>query len=83
MAKQQNLKHVSGAERTHLEQLIKALELWSETERSKNRLVSASELMQATQYLRRLCPPTSPIHDRAWNNGDLFPAEVAVAAPAP
>jgi hypothetical protein len=42
MTKQQTLKHVTGAERTHLEQLIEVLELRSETERAANRLVTAA-----------------------------------------
>jgi hypothetical protein len=67
------LKHVNGAEREYLEKLIEVLELRSETERAQGRLVSAAELMQTTQYLRRLCPPTSRVHVRAWNNGDMFP----------
>jgi hypothetical protein len=73
MSKQTTLTHVTGAEREYLEKLIETLELWSETHRAEGRLVSAGELMQATRYLRRLLPLSSRVHERVWNNGDMFP----------
>jgi hypothetical protein len=79
MSKQTSLKHVNGAEREYLEKLIETLELWSETHRAEGRLVSAAELMQATRYLRLLLPPSSRVHERAWNNGDMFPQSPAAA----
>jgi hypothetical protein len=74
------LKHVTGDERTHLELLIETLELRSETHHANNELASAAELMQTTRYLRRLLPPMSRLHDRAWNNGDLFAGREKPAA---
>jgi hypothetical protein len=68
-----HLKHVVGDERIYLELLTESLELRSEALRAEGKLVEAAELMQTTRFLRRLLPPTSRIHVRAWNNGDLFP----------
>jgi hypothetical protein len=74
------LKHVSGDERAQLELLIETPELRSENHRANNELVSAAELMQITRLLRRLLPPMSRIHARAWNNGDMFAGGTKPAA---
>jgi hypothetical protein len=70
-------KYLTGTDRNCLEQLIETLELRSEAHRREGKLVSAAELMQITRYLRQLAPPASHVHNRAWNNGDLFPAKPA------
>jgi hypothetical protein len=75
--KSQAIKHATGTDRAYLEKLIPSLELRSEALRRDGKIVSAGELMQATRYLRQLCPPTSRVHDRGWNNGDLFPVDAA------
>jgi hypothetical protein len=81
MTKLQTPKYATGDKRRRLEKLIPVLELQSETERSRNNLVTAEKLMQETMFLRRLLPPTSHVHDRPWNHGDMFPVDVAFPAP--
>jgi hypothetical protein len=76
-SKQKTLKYVIGAERVYLENLIETDELRSEMHYQRGELVSAAELMQRTRFLRRLLPPTSHVHNREWNNGDLFAVDVA------
>jgi hypothetical protein len=71
--REHRLQHVAGDERTYLELLIEQIEIRSENHRANNQLVSAAECMQTTHFLRRLLPPASRLHERQWNNGDLFP----------
>jgi hypothetical protein len=76
---QRPLKYATGDDLAYLEKQIETLELRSEVLRQEGKTLSAAGLMQATRHLRQQCPPTSHVHDRVWNNGDLFPVRVAVA----
>jgi hypothetical protein len=56
-SKQQPL---TGTDRVYLQGLIKSIEAQSEAQRQAGKIVTAAELAQAVNYLRRLLPVDAP-----------------------
>jgi hypothetical protein len=53
-------KPLTGTDRTYLQRLIKSIEAQSELHRQRGKIVTAAELAQAVNYLRRLLPVEAP-----------------------